>query len=113
MEQFCSLHCGHFTDLSPKSYAKEEAWLKELFELVSYNKADKTLEITGARNISDAPKAISAVFDRLAAMLDEKSKGRIMLACGATEICFFRKNMWKLLCVNIPDDPFDDIHHVS
>jgi len=36
-----------------------------------------------------------------------------MLACGATEICFFRKNMWKLLCVNIPDDPFDDIHHVS
>jgi hypothetical protein len=113
MEQFCSLHCGHFSGLGPKAYAKEEAWLKGLFELVSYNKADETLEITGARNIADSPKAISSIFDRLASMLEDKSKGQIMLACGGTEICYFRKNMWKLLCVNIPEDPFVDIHYVA
>jgi hypothetical protein len=36
-----------------------------------------------------------------------------MLQCEASEICYFRRNMWKLLSIHIPPDPFDDIHYVD
>jgi hypothetical protein len=113
MNSQCSLHCGHFTGVAKSVFATNSDYLHRLFTYVFYDEAGETLEVTGAREIDDHPDALRKIFNTLATLLKEGGKGRIMLQCDTTEICFFRRNMWKLMSIQVPPDPFEDIYYVA
>jgi len=113
MKSTCSLHCGSFAGVSKKDFGKSGKFLRGLFDYVHYDAETELLEVTGARNVEDNPEEITEIFSRLAKLLKEGATGKIMLQCEASEICYFRRNMWKLMGIHIPPDPFDDIHYVE
>jgi len=112
MESTCSLHCGHFQAVGRDAYARREKDLKEVFRYVHYDQAGSALEVAGGVNIPHDPERLTAIFDMLATMLGPDGKGRIMLQCGGTEVCYFRRNAWKLAHVDLPSDPFEGVRHV-
>jgi hypothetical protein len=112
MKSECSLHCGHFTGVAKSVFQMNRDYLHNLFSYVSYDERNETLEVTAAREIDDSPDELKKIFNTLATLLKEEGKGRIMLQCATSEICFFRRNMWKLMSIHIPADPFDDIYYV-
>jgi hypothetical protein len=99
--------------VSKGAFNKNEKFLKGLFDYVYYDPEAERLDVTGAREVEDSPQEIIKVFNTLAKLLNAGGRGKIMLQCEASEICYFRQNMWKLMSVHIPPDPFDDIHHVA
>jgi hypothetical protein len=113
MKSICSLHCGSFGGVSKGDFEKNAKFLRGLFDYVHYDEEAERLEVTGARDIADIPDEITKIFNGLARLLKEGGRGKIMLQCEASEICYFRRNMWKLMSIHIPPDPFDDIHHVQ
>ena len=113
MKDTCSLHCGHFIGVSKDVFEKKREYLKGLFDYVHYEEETERLEVTGAQDIEDSPEAIKKVFNTLATLLREGGKGRVMLQCENTEICYLRRNMWKLMSIHVPPDPFDEIYYVD
>jgi len=112
MKSYCSLHCGHFNGVEKDVFDKNKSFLEGLFRFVSFDPETGALDVTGAQNLQHDPDKLIEIFNALASLLSEEGRGRIILQCDAHEICYFRKSMWKLLSVHIPDDPFDDIHYV-
>lgn len=114
MREMCSMHCGHFNGVSKEAFEQAKSALDGLFEAVRYEAEFETLHVCGARGIEDSPGKLSEIFDMLAGLLSETGKGHIMMRCeGITEICYFRRNMWKLAGIELPPDPFEGIHYVS
>lgn len=110
----CSLHCGFFTGVDDAAFKKQQKKLEEMFNYVNYDPESGTLEMTGARDIEDSPVELTGIFDMLSTLLAEgDGRGRIMAQCQVHEVCYFRRHMWKLMAIEIPADPFDDIHHVG
>jgi hypothetical protein len=96
------------------AYENEKSELGNMFESVRYDKEMQALDVCGARELSDRPKELSNILDKLASLLSDGGKGHIMMRCeGLTEICYFRRNMWKLVGIDLPPDPFEGIHHVE
>jgi len=112
MELTCSIHCGHFFGVKKESYEKNKGYLTGLFKYVHYDEQRKFLDFTGATDLVDDPSVLTEIFDRLSTLLNDTGKGRLMLQCDSTEVCFFRKNMWKLMTIDMPEDPFDNIRYV-
>jgi hypothetical protein len=113
METICSLHCGHFTGVDPEMFKARREELEELFSYVGYVEETGALEVTGARDLEDHPRAIGPIFDMLSMLLTEMGRGSIILRCEGTEVCYFRKNMWSLQPMPVPPDPFDSIRHAG
>lgn len=113
MKSTCSLHCGNFAGVTKGDFKKNEKFLRGLFDYVHFDPEAERLDLTGARDVEDSPQQIISIFNRLAKLLKDGGRGKIMLQCEASEICYFRRNMWKLMGVHIPPDPFDDVHHVA
>jgi len=114
MRDMCSMHCGHLSGVSKQAFDKARAALEKLFEAVRYEAEYEMLHVCGAREIEDSPGKLSEILDMLAGLLSEKGKGHIMMRCeGITEVCYFRRNMWKLAGIELPPDPFEGIHYVS
>jgi hypothetical protein len=113
MKSACSLHCGSFAGVSKEDFEKNGKFLRGLFDYVHYDEQAERLEITGARDVYDSPDEITSIFNKMARLLKDGGRGKIMLQCEASEICYFRRNMWKLMSIHIPPDPFDDIRYVQ
>jgi hypothetical protein len=114
MNGTCSLHCGVFNGVGKDRFEESADELNRLFDYVRYVEETRTLELTGAKNIEDSPPVLTEIFDFLSRLLeDDDGRGRIMLQCEAHEICYFRRHMWKLMGIAVPDDPFNDIHYVN
>ena len=113
MELYCSLHCGRFSGVNPERYEKTKDRLINMFANVRYDEAQGSLDLCGAQDIQHEPSLLIEIFSLLGSILDDDGKGQILLNCGTMEMCYFRKNMWKLTSVMLPDDPFEGIHHVK
>lgn len=114
MRDTCSMHCGHFTGVPKDAFEKEKASLGKIFESVRYEDDTQSLHLCGARELSDSPKDLSEILDTLASLLSEDGKGQIMMRCeGLTEVCYFRRKMWKLAGIDLPPDPFEGIRYVD
>jgi len=109
----CSLHCGHFTGVDPAAVAAALPGLKKSFTHVDYSAPDRTLGLTGAHGLEDDPAALTGLLDALSRLLAEDGRGSIILRCEAAEVCYFRRNMWTLLALPFPPDPFDRIRHAG
>ena len=109
----CSLNCGYFHGVSGPAFAEAQNYLEGLFRHVYYDAGTDLLELTGGTNFPDEPSKLMELFDKLSLLLTETGKGRIMIQCELSEICYFRKGMWKLLGIHVPPDPFDDIHYAG
>jgi len=112
MKSVCSLHCGHFSGVNAERFQAEKGFLEGLFRFVSFESETGALDVTGAQGLAHDPDMLIDLFNRFAGLLGEQGRGRIILQCDGHEICYFRKSMWKLLAISIPEDPFDDIHYV-
>jgi len=99
--------------VSKGDFKKKEKSLRGLFDNVHYDPEVERLDVTGAREIEGSPQEVINVLNRLATLLKEGGRGKIMLQCETSEICYFRQNMWEVMSVHLPPDPFDDIHHVA
>ncbi|BBD08169.1 hypothetical protein [Desulfovibrio ferrophilus] len=107
----CSMHCGNFTGVDDKAFAKRKGYLDDLFNLVEYEADTGALNLCGARGVSDSPADLTSIFDELARVLGKTGKGRLMINCGGLfEACYFRAGMWKLMAIGMPEDPFDGLH---
>lgn len=113
MQDLCSLTCGSFTGVDPSSYREREKTLQEIFHYLDMDPEQETLSVCGGKNVVHDPEKLKRIFNILAGILGENGRGSILLSCDRTEICYFRKNMWKLMQVYVPDDPFEDIHYVT
>jgi len=112
MTSACSLHCGHFLGVEPEAFKSSEASLKEIFRYIHHDGRTGMLEVAGGVNVPHDPARLTEIFDMLATMLSEGGKGRIMLQCEATEVCYFRRKAWKLEYVELPPDPFEGVRRV-
>lgn len=113
MNAYCSMHCGRFQGVDQTKFKAAEAALTKKFATVSFNAEEETLDLCGAQHLNHDPDELMAVFNSLAGLLTDNGKGRILLNCGDLEMCFFRKNMWKLVHVGMPEDPFDGLYMVG
>ncbi len=112
MTSTCSLHCGHFQSVGTEAFKKHEQSLKNIFRYINYDGQSGNLEVAGGVNVPHDPARLTEIFDMLATMLSEDGKGRIMLQCEATEVCYFRCKAWKLEYVDLPSDPFEGVRRV-
>ncbi|MFP4475861.1 MAG: hypothetical protein ACLFOY_09885 [Desulfatibacillaceae bacterium] len=113
MKDFCTLHCGRFSGVSKQNYTGNKRYLEDMFSTVRFDEQADLLEVCGAQHVDHEPGLLIELFDTLASVLEENGNGRILLNCGNFEMCFFRKNMWKLMAMPMPEDPFDDVHYVG
>ncbi|NMC50553.1 MAG: hypothetical protein GYA47_14180 [Desulfovibrio sp.] len=113
MKGYCFLHCGIFTGLDTQALRGNQETLQELFPKIRHDPEADTLEVCGSREIHHDPETIIKVFNLLASVLSPEGKGQIMLHCDGHEVCYFRRNMWKLLTVFVPEDPFEVMHYVA
>ncbi|MEF8889381.1 MAG: hypothetical protein V5A14_04995 [Desulfohalobiaceae bacterium] len=113
MAELCSLTCGSFTGVDPSSYREKENALQEIFHFLHLDPENKSLSICGGRDVPHDPERLKYIFNLLASILEEEGRGSILLTCDQTEICYFRRNRWKLVQIYIPEDPFEDIHYVT
>lgn len=113
MDDTCTLSCGFFEGIDPESYTEREPRLQKTFSHMQLDGKSGTLDICGAKDMAHDPGQLSEIFDTLSKILGPRGKGRILLTCETTEICYFRRNMWKLLPVPVPDDPFENIRYVE
>lgn len=109
MKAYCSLHCGHFFGVSENAFKEQEKYLKDLFNHVDFDAPSRSLDVTGARNVNHDPDVLIQIFNTLSNLLEEHGKGRLMLVCDDTEVCFFRRGKWKLMAIQMPEDPFDGV----
>ena len=113
MHRYCSMHCGRFQGVDEAKFKESRSMLAKKFLTVRYDVEADTLDICGAQDLNHDPDELCALFNRLAELLKDKGKGRILLNCGDLEMCFFRKNMWKLVHVGMPEDPFEGLQVVG
>lgn len=113
MNDKCTLSCGLFEGIDPDSFQANKSHLQSLFHHIRFDQETKTLDICGAKDLEHDPDKLSRILDRLSTILAPQGKGQILLTCETTEICYFRQNMWKLMPIHIPEDPFENIHYVS
>ncbi|MEW5773356.1 MAG: hypothetical protein AB1916_07500 [Thermodesulfobacteriota bacterium] len=112
-DSLCSLHCGRLAGVDPAAVAAALPGLQTAFTHVDYSPERRTLDLTGAHGLPDDPEALTRLLDSLSRLLGEDGRGSIILRCENTEICYFRRNMWALLAMHIPPDPFDRIRHAG
>lgn len=112
MKDVCDLTCGSFTGVDPSAYKEREGILRETFHFLDMDPDRGTLSVCGGKNVAHDPDRLKGIFNLLASVLGDSGRGSILLTCEQTEICYFRRNMWKLLPVSIPEDPFEAIHYV-
>jgi hypothetical protein len=87
--------------------------LRETFHFLDLDPESGTLSVCGGKNVAHNPERLKGILNTLASLLGESGRGSILLTCEQTEICYFRRNMWKLMRVYIPEDPFEDIHYLA
>lgn len=113
MNNKCSLNCGTFRGVDKDAYAAEKKNLASIFSLVEYDGDSDLLQLCGARNVAHDPDQLTSIFNTLSTLLTDKGKGQVMLTCDTTEVCFFRRKMWKLMAVHVPEDPFEGLHCIE
>lgn len=113
MKDVCSLHCGQFKGVDNAAFEREKAALSDIFSVLRHDPSDGTLDLCGAQGVKHDPSLLIDLFNRLAGLLDPSGQGSIILSCESKEICYFRRNMWKLLPIPVPEDPFAGVYYVK
>ena len=113
MNRYCSMHCGRFLGVDPDRFKASEAALSAIFSSVRHDPETQTLDLCGAQHLNHDPNELQTLFDRMSGLLLAEGRGRILLNCGDLEMCFFRNNMWKLVHVGMPEDPFEGLRIVG
>ena len=109
MHRYCSMHCGRFQGVDMAKFQAAKPDLEKMFHTVRLDPETESLDLCGAQDVNHDPDVLCALFNTLATLLTDQGKGRILLNCGDLEMCYFRKNMWKLIHIGMPEDPFDGL----